>query len=355
MDSWKIILFPFAWMYGLAVRFRHFLFNIGVLRSESFPLPVISVGNISAGGTGKTPLIEYLIRLLVNDYMIAALSRGYGRKTKGFIIGNQFSLYTDVGDEPMQYIRKFKKQIVVAVSEKRREGIRRLMDNDSAVDVVLMDDAFQHRYVKPGLSILLTDFHRLYKEDYLLPVGTLRDTINAAKRADVIIVTKSHRVLSPITRKRIQNILKPEPHQSLYFSYLGYGDYVPMFDADKKIYPEDLSAIILFSGVANSYPLQEHLHGLCEELHVIDFFDHHAYKQKDIDLIIQKYEDAFTSKKIIVTTEKDAMRLVNSPYISLLEKLPVFYKPVKMLFHPPDDEEFDNQILTYVEQNKRNS
>lgn len=355
MDSWKIILFPFAWMYGWIIRFRHFLFNIGLLRSESFKLPVISVGNISAGGTGKTPLIEYLIRLLVDDYKIATLSRGYGRKTKGYLTGNQFSLYTDVGDEPMQYIRKFKKKIVVAVSEKRRLGIRNLMKSDSEIDVVLLDDAFQHRYVKPGLSILLTDFHKLYKEDYLLPVGTLRDTNHATKRADIIIVTKSHRVLSPITRKRITDILKPEAHQSLYFSYLGYGEFVPLFDSDKKIYPDDLSSIVLFSGVANSYPLQEHLHNLCNELHVIDFFDHHVYKQKDIDLIISKYDEAFTSKKIIVTTEKDAMRLVNSPYISLLQKLPVFYKPVRVMFHKPDDEDFDNQILTYVRQNKRNS
>jgi len=355
VDSWKIILFPFAWLYGWAVRFRHFLFNKGILRTESFALPVISVGNISTGGTGKTPLIEYLIRLLITDSKIATLSRGYGRKTKGFLIGNQFSMYKDIGDEPMQYIRKFGKKIIVAVAERRREGIQNLMENDSSLDVVLMDDAFQHRYVKPGVSILLTDFHKLYKEDYLLPVGSLRDTRHATKRADIIIVSKSHRVLSPITRKRITDILKPEQHQSLFFSYLEYGDFVPLFENGKNTIPDDLNSIILFSGVANSYPLQEHLHNLCIELHVIDFFDHHAYRKKDIDLIMKKYDDAFTRKKIIVTTEKDAMRLINSPYISTFQNLPVFYKPVKVKLHQPDEEEFDNLILKYVRQNKRNS
>lgn len=355
MDSWKIILFPFAWLYGWIIRFRHFLFNKGILRSEFFEIPVISVGNISFGGTGKTPLTEYLVRLLIDNYKIATLSRGYGRKSKGFLIGNQFSMYKDIGDEPMQYLKKFKKQIVVAVSEKRREGIINLMENDTDLDVVLLDDAFQHRYVKPGLSILLTDFHKLYKEDYLLPVGTLRDTINAVKRADIILVSKSHKVLSPITRKRITDILKPEQHQSLYFSYLEYGDLLPLFDSNTEPVPEKVNTIILFSGVANSYPLQEHLHDMCIELHVVDFFDHHVYRKKDIDLIINKYEEAFTRKKIIVTTEKDAMRLVNSPYLSAFQNLPVYYKPVRVKLHKPDDQKFDNQVLTYVEKNPRNS
>jgi tetraacyldisaccharide 4'-kinase len=355
MDSWKIILFPFAWIYGWAVRFRHFLFNKGILKTESFPMPVISVGNISVGGTGKTPLIEYLTRLLHKDFKIATLSRGYGRKTKGFLIGNQFSYYKDIGDEPMQYLRKFTGKIEVAVAEKRTEGIRNLMENDPLLEVILLDDAFQHRYVKPGISILLTDFHKLYREDYLLPVGSLRDTINATKRADIIIVTKSYKVLSPITRKRITDILKPEDHQSLYFTYLKYGGYKALFDTYDTVVPEKLSSIILFSGVANSYPLQEHLHHLCNELHVIDFYDHHVYRKKDIDLIIKKYDEVFTRKKIIVTTEKDAMRLKNSPYISAFQNLPVYYKPVRVKFHKPDGEEFNKQIIDYVRKNKRNN
>jgi tetraacyldisaccharide 4'-kinase len=220
---------------------------------------------------------------------------------------------------------------------------------------VLLDDAFQHRYVKPGLSILLTDFHKLYREDYLLPVGTLRDTIHAASRADIIIVTKSHKVLSPITRTRITDILKPEPHQSLYFSYLEYGEFEPLFDEYKQTIPKKIRTIILFSGIANSYPLQEHLQQLGDELHAIDFPDHHVYRRKDIEKVIKKYEDAFTKKKIIVTTEKDAMRLMNSPYISTLQNLPVYYKPVRVKLHKPDDERFDNQILTYVKENKRNN
>jgi len=355
MNSWKIILFPFAWIYGWAVRFRHFLFNKGILKTVDFPMPVISVGNISVGGTGKTPLIEYLTRLLVDDFHVATLSRGYGRKSKGFLIGNQFSDYKDIGDEPMQYLRKFGNQVVVAVAERRTVGIKNLMENDNMLDVVLLDDAFQHRYVKPGISILLTDFHNLYKEDYLLPVGTLRDTTNATRRADIIIVSKSHSVLSPITRKRITDIIKPELHQSLFFTYLKYDDYKPLFENYDKPVPENLSSIVLFSGVANSYPFQEHLYRRCNDLHVLDFYDHHVYRKKDIDLIIKKYNEIFTRNKIIVTTEKDAMRLKNSPYISAFENLPVFYKPIRVRFHKPDGEEFDKIILNYVRKNKRNS
>lgn len=355
MDSWKIIFFPIAIMYGWIIRIRHFLFNKGVLPSKSFPLAVIGVGNLSIGGTGKTPLIEYLVRLLIKKYRLATLSRGYGRKTKGFLVGNQFSQHEEVGDEPMQYVRKFGNKITVAVDESRRTGIQYLMENDEDLEVILLDDAFQHRYVKPGLSILLTDFHRLYREDYLFPVGTLRDTKNAAKRADIILVTKSHKVLSPITRNRITEILKPEPHQSLYFSYLEYDEFIPLFASFKKPLPDKLSTIVLFSGVANSYPLQENLSTYCTELHVIDFPDHHNYNRKDIDKIIKVFEDTFTRNKILVTTEKDAMRLANSPYISGLQNLPVFYKPVRIKLHEPDEEQFDNQILNYVKQNKRNS
>lgn len=355
MDSWKIILFPLAWVYGWAIRFRHLLFNKGILRSKSFPIPVISVGNLSIGGTGKTPFIEYLIRLLISDNKIATLSRGYGRKTKGFLVGNQFSQHQEVGDEPMQYVRKFESKVLVAVDESRRQGIRHLMENDEALDLVLLDDAFQHRYVKPGLSILLTDFHKLYREDYLMPVGTLRDTIHAARRANIIIVTKSHKVLSPITRSRITDILKPEQDQSLYFSYLIYGKFKPLFEAYEKTILKEIRTIVLFSGIANSYPLQEHLQQLCDELHVIDFPDHHVYRRKDIDAIIKKYEESFTQKKIIVTTEKDAMRLMNSPHISVLQNLPAYYLPVQVKLHNPDAEEFDNQIITYVKQNKRDS
>lgn len=354
MDFWKLFLIPFAVLYGLGVRFRHWMFNVNILKSKSYPMPIIGVGNLSLGGTGKTPMVEYLIRLLSDDMKLAVLSRGYGRKTKGFIDADEHSGHFEIGDEPAQYNHKFN-NIRVAVSENRQIGIEKLMQDDSDLEVILLDDCYQHRYVKPGLNILLTDFHNLYKEDYMLPAGTLRDTVSEAKRADIIIVTKTYKVLSPITRRRIKNILKPKSHQSLYFSFLEYADLLPLPGFDKITISKNLNTIILFCGIANSYPLQEYLRDLCNDLVVIDFPDHHNYSKKNLRIVANAYNDSFTRNKIIVTTEKDAMRLVKSEYLSELQNLPVYYIPIKVKLHGLDTNNFSNQINRYVRENKRNS
>ena len=355
MGFWKLLLLPFASIYGLIIRIRHWLFNVNILKSESFDLPVIGVGNLSMGGTGKTPMVEYLIKLLSEENKIAVLSRGYGRSTNGFLIANQYSGHKDIGDEPMQYHNKFKNDIKVAVSEDRRIGIRNLMQDDENLDVILLDDCFQHRYVMPGISILLTDFHNLYMEDYLFPTGTLRDVVSEAKRADIIIVTKTYKVLSPITRRRIKGILKPEPHQSLYFSYLEYGELTPVPGFEPAKLKKKINTIVLFCGIANSYPFQEYLRDLCIDLLVIDFPDHHTYRRKDLQIVAQTYNDAFTQNKIIITTEKDTMRLVKSEYIRELDSLPLYYIPIEVKLHGLDKSNFSNQIGRYVRENKRNS
>ncbi len=354
MHSFRILLLPFAWIYGLIVRLRHWMFNKGILESVSFRIPLIGVGNLSLGGTGKTPVVEYLIRLLYENHKVATLSRGYGRKSSGFLIGNQFSRHEDIGDEPMQYVRKFGNKITVAVDENRRRGVRHLMDNAKSLEVIVLDDVFQHRYVKPGLSLLLTDYHKLYMDDFLFPAGTLRDTIKVAGLADIIIVTKCPRVLSPITRKNIEEKLDPLPHQKLYFSYLTYGEFTNIPGLEKKPMPEQVNTILLFTGIANSYPLQEHLMDQCGEIVIMDFADHHVFNRKDISRIKQKYDDIFTPKKIIVTTEKDAMRLMHSPFLTEFNEYPIYYLPVEVVFHQEDDEEFNSQILNYVRKNKRN-
>jgi tetraacyldisaccharide 4'-kinase len=354
MGFWKLLLIPFASLYGLGIRIRHWLFNVGILKSVSYDLPVIGVGNLSLGGTGKTPMVEYLIRLLSNDNKVAVLSRGYGRNTNGFLIANQYSGHKDIGDEPMQYHNKFK-NIKVAVCEDRRVGIENLMQDDKSLDIILLDDCYQHRYVKPGISILLTDFHNLYMEDYLLPAGNLRDVVHEAKRADIIIVTKTYKVLSPITHRRIKGILKPEDHQSLYFSYLDYGGLVPVPGFEGVKLPKKISTIVLFCGIANSYPFQEYLRDLCVDLLVIDFPDHHTYRKKDLQLVTRTYNDAFTRSKIIITTEKDAMRLVKSEYIRELDALPLYYVPIEVKLHGLDKSNFSNQINKYVRENKRSS
>ena len=340
-------------MYGFAVRIRHWMFNVNILKSKSFPMPIIGVGNLSLGGTGKTPMVEYLIRLLSDNYKLAVLSRGYSRDTKGYLTANHYSKHTDIGDEPMQYHNKFKHNLTVAVSENRRKGIKNLMHDDYNLDIILLDDSFQHRYVKPGISILLTDFHSLYMEDYLIPAGTLRDVVSQAKRADIIIVTKTYKVLSPITRRRIQSILKPKAHQQLFFSYLEYGK-LTIFPGFKHITTsKNINTIVLFCGIANSYPLQEYLRDMCMELLVIDFPDHHTYSKKDLQLVTKTFKDEFTQNKIIITTEKDAMRLIKSEYICELNKLPVFYIPIEVKLHGDDKENFSNQIKKYVKENKR--
>ena len=353
MDFWRVLLIPFACVYGFVVRIRHWMFNVHILKSKTFSIPVIGVGNLSLGGTGKTPMVEYLIRLLSVNNKTAVLSRGYGRNTKGYLVANQFSGHKDIGDEPLQYHTKFKRNVTVAVSENRSNGINNLMQDDFNLDVILLDDSFQHRYVKPGLSILLTDFHSLYMEDYLIPAGTLRDVVSQAKRADIIIVTKTYKVLSPITRRRIESILKPNDNQSLYFSYVKYGKLTTFPEFAKIKVPKNINTIVLFCGIANSFPFQEYLKDVCIELLVIDFPDHHTYRKKDLQLVAKTYNDEFTQNKIIITTEKDAMRLIKSEYIRELNELPLFYIPIEVKLHGDDKNSFSDQIENYVKENKR--
>ncbi len=352
MRTYRIIFLPIAIIYGFFVKLRHLLFDIGILKSVSYKIPIIGVGNLVMGGSGKTPQVEYLVRLLSDEFRVAILSRGYGRKSKGYLKANQYSKYSDIGDEPMQYYRKFHRNVVVAVDGKRRRGVSNLMADKDLHDVVLMDDSFQHRYVKPGISILLTDIQKIYKQDYLFPVGKLRDTISSAKRADMVIVTKTNTVLSPITRRNITNLLELEPHQKLFFSHIKYGNLTPLIGENKIKFPREINTILLFTGIANPYPLQEYLRLKCTDFMAIDFPDHHQFSKSDLITIRNKFEGFFTKNKIIVTTEKDAMRLINSPYISELNNLPVFYLPMEVKLHKDDREEFNNQIINYVRKNK---
>ena len=354
MNLLRLILFPFSLLYGFITWSRNKCFDKNILPSKSFEIPVISVGNLTMGGTGKSPHIEYLIRLLSEDYKVATLSRGYKRKTKGFILADDQTTAKEIGDEPFQFKSKFE-NIQVAVDEKRVRGISKIQEQIPEVDAILLDDAFQHRYVKPGLSILLTDFHNLYSQDYIVPSGSLREFPSGARRADIIVVTKCAKVLSPLTRIRINEELKPLPHQELYFSYIEHGAYTPIpgikFIPDKK---KKYSTILLFAGIANSYPLEFYLKNLCIDLEILKFPDHHEYNKKDVTLILETFDSIFSQNKIIVTTEKDAMRLMYPEYIKMLKHYPVCYIPIEIKFHKEDKIKFDNQILQYVKENTRN-
>lgn len=349
----QIFLYPFSLVYGLIMQVRNLMFDLKILPSEKFPLPVISVGNLSYGGTGKTPHVEYLLRLLLPQFKSATLSRGYGRKGNDFRLAEKGSTVIDIGDEPMQFFRKFE-HVRVAVDGKRRRGIKRLLNRFPLLDAILLDDAFQHRYVKPGLSILLTDYHRLYSEDFVLPSGTLREFRSNARRADIIVVTKTPRIFSPITRRRILEGLSPAKHQRVYFSYINYLPPLPCPGSSMTFLPQKITNIFLFTGIANDYPLKEHLERHCSEIIVRKFPDHHDYAIRDIEDIIKGFNNLPTQKKILVTTEKDLMRLNKPEFNTKLKDLPLFYIPIEIEFHGQDKAMFDQEILNYVTKNQGN-
>ena len=349
----QLALYPFSLCYGSVMYLRNVLFDLHILPSRSFPRPVISVGNLSYGGTGKTPLIEYLVRLLSPGRNVATLSRGYGRKGSGFILANKRSNVRYIGDEPLQFVKKFP-EIRVAVDAKRPRGIRLLLEKHPETNVILLDDAFQHRYVKPGLSILLTDYHRLYSDDLVLPAGTLREFRQGAARADMVIVTKTPRIFSPITRRRILEDLRCAPRQKVYFSYIRYDEPLTVFDQPGLAFPARTTNILLFTGIANDYPLREHLERMCSELVVMKFADHHRYDHHDMVNIVRKFNDLPTQKKILVTTEKDVTRLKTPELSGELKNLPLFCVPMAIDFHGSDKEQFDNDILQYVDKNQGN-
>lgn len=351
MEFLRLLVLPFSLLYGLVISIRNLLFELKILPSEQFPLKIISVGNLSAGGTGKTPHVEYLIRLLSPETTLCTLSRGYGRKTKGFIAASKKDDALSIGDEPMQYYKKFS-NISVFVDENRRRGIKNILSNNPSIRALLLDDAFQHRYVKPGLSILLTDYHKLYYNDYLIPSGTLREPIRGAARADIVIITKTPKVLSPFVRRKIVNDLKLKPHQKVYFSYIKYGQIHALWKADFKFLPEKkYSHILLFAGIANPYPLQDQLRKHCNELTTMLFPDHHQYTLSDLEVIKRNFDDLYSRNKLLITTEKDAMRLITDELMGKAIQMPVHYLPIEVDFHGGDKSQFDEQIRTYVNKN----
>lgn len=345
----QVVLYPVALIYGLVMQLRNLMFDLRILPSRTFDVRVISVGNLSFGGTGKTPMIEYLIRLTSPGKIVATLSRGYGRDTRGFRLADSSSDARSIGDEPLQFHTKFP-GARVAVDEKRTRALRRLLAEIPGLSVVLLDDAYQHRYVRPGLSILLTDYHKPYSEDFVLPSGSLREFRGGSRRADIIVVTKTPRIFSPITRRRMLEELRPAGNQRVYFSYIRYCDPLPVFDQE-LVFPAKVTNIFLFTGIANDYPLREHLERMCSELVVLKFSDHHRYSVRDAETIIRQFNDLPTQKKILVTTEKDVMRIKSPEIGSRFKNLPLFCVPMEIDFHGADKESFDQEILRYVDQN----
>ncbi|HNW88317.1 MAG TPA: tetraacyldisaccharide 4'-kinase [Bacteroidales bacterium] len=350
----KILLLPFSVLYGLITFLRNKFYDWGLFESETFDIPVICVGNINTGGTGKSPAVEYLIRLLQkqNKY-ISTLSRGYGRETKGFILAGNSATAASIGDEPFQFFRKFQ-NIRVAVCEDRVEGIHLLLEKQPVPEVILLDDAFQHRSVKPGLNILLTDYNHLYSRDWVLPAGRLREFRCGAKRADIIIVTKSPENISDAEKTKIIHSLKPQPTQCVLFSFIRYQGPQPFYENSfqEKLPSLKDHEIVLFSGIADPEPLIAHLKPVCKKLHTLRFSDHHSYSRKDIITISEKFRNIVSENKIILTTEKDFSRLIHQNICNELSDFPVYYLPVEMDFSETDKKTFELKILNYVEKNQ---
>ncbi len=347
MREIKTLFYPLAFLYGMIVHLRNKAFDWKWLPAARFKVKTIAIGNLSMGGTGKTPHIEYLTRLLMDHYKLAILSRGYKRKTQGFKLAKAGDTSETIGDEPLQYLTKFP-GILVAVAEKRKEGIEQILKTAPDTEIILLDDAFQHRWVKPGLSILLTDYHKPYYEDEVFPAGTLREFKTGANRADMIIVTKTPKVFSPITRRIMKDKLNPLPHQPVHFSFIKYGEFRAFSPMVSSCVRPSFNTILLFAGIANPYPLEEHLRPYCEELETIYFGDHHEYTQADLLRIQETFHNIVSRKKAIVTTEKDIMRLAKPELQSILNELPVFYKPLEIVFHEGSRAVFHKQILDYV-------
>lgn len=326
---------------------RHKLYDWGILKSKSYNIPNICVGNLNLGGTGKTPHIEYLVRLLSDKYNVAVLSRGYGRDTKGYLLANENHTHHDIGDEPLQYLKKFN-NIRIAVDENRCEGMNHLLQEENPPQIILLDDAYQHRKIKPGLNILLTDYYNLYKNDRLVPAGNLRDIKKAADRAKIVVVTKSPSVITSYYRRDVENILKLKPHQKIFYSYIEYQEFQPLSKTSYDIDVKEAKTVLLVSGIANTYSLTDYLKRKYNTISKIEYNDHHNFTEKDIDLIIKKYNDLIGKNKIIVTTEKDAMRLINSSLISKFDDIPVFTIPIKIKFHKENGISFNDEILNYV-------
>lgn len=350
-------LTPLSWLYGLGVGIRNFLFDIGVLESRAFSVPIISVGNITVGGAGKTPHVEYLIRLLKERFNVAVLSRGYKRKSRGFVLADESSTMSDIGDEPLQMHRKFP-DIAVAVDRKRCHGIDQLMElpETSNTDVVLLDDAYQHRYVKPGINILLVDYHRLIIYDKLLPAGRLREPMSGKTRADIVIVTKCPKDLKPMSFRVLSRAMSLFPYQQLYFTYLEYGNPKGIFSQKECSLKElsNLDQVLLITGIASPEQMIKDLSPRCKKLEHLRFKDHHNFTQKDVDEINSRYAQ-LTGSKIIITTEKDATRLLDVDGLSDEVKANIYALPIEIKVMLDKQERFDQSIIDYVTANSRNS
>ena len=343
----RYLLFPITILYGFLTAIRNKFYDWGIFKSTTFDIPIICIGNLVVGGAGKTPTTEYVVRLL-SDYKIAILSRGYGRQTKGFLIADGYSTTQQIGDEPMQYYQKFK-QVTIAVCEDRVYGINQLK---STHDVILLDDAYQHRAVKAGFNLLLFEFDKLLKWQFLLPTGNLREAFSNYNRAHAVLVTKSPSPVNIVDQINIRKKIDLTIEQRISFSSIRYGQLISLETGE--VGPEiNGQLIFLLTGIANPKPLTIHLKELGVTIVSHAYSDHHQFTENDIKLLITAFNANPAKEKIIITTEKDSKRLLGDNLKDLLLNLPLFYLPIEIEVASKDKFTFDKNILDYVASTKR--
>lgn len=344
LKSFRILLLPFSLLYGLGVAIRNWMFDRGFLRSSRFGLPLVCVGNLSVGGTGKSPMVEYLVGLLKDEFRVATLSRGYKRKTRGYALAKPSTTALEIGDEPMQFHLKFP-DVPVAVGEQRLEAIPQLLHDHPETQVIILDDAFQHRWVEAGLNILLTDYHNLFTRDFYLPTGDLRDLKSSYRRAQIIVVTKCPPVLTEKERQKIIREIGPLPDQEIFFTHIEYGDLYHL-QTRAVVGLEEHTEVLLVTGIANPRPLKKLLEEKTHSYHLQQYPDHHIFTIDDLRDIRQRFEKMQAADKLILTTEKDAVRL--EKFGDEMAGLPFFVIPVRHRFLFDGAPLFNNRVREFI-------
>jgi len=344
------LLFPFSLLYGLVVVIRNWLYDGGLLKSRQFSMPVISVGNLEVGGAGKSPMTEYLIRLFKDDLKIATLSRGYGRETTGFLTATTATTAAQIGDEPAQFKRKFP-NITVAVCENRVEGILELKQSNN---LIILDDAYQHRAVKPGFSVLLFDYNKMKEPHLLLPAGDLREPMSGRWRAEVLIVSKCPADISIEEQGKMASILDPLPYQNLFFTTIAYQPLQDIHGKKVKAVIDEDTTVFLLTGIASPLPLVDHIKRSTQSIIQHRYSDHHRFSLKNISKLADEFNACAAQKKLIVTTEKDAQRLLEHDLQQLVKTLPVLVLPIATEFLDVGGAQFDHLVTAYVREHSAN-
>lgn len=343
----RILLAPFSFLYGLVVMMRNASYDSGLVKSTTFNIPVISVGNLTIGGAGKTPHIEYIIQLLRPYLNVATLSRGYKRKSKGFLFIEPNSNVEQAGDEPLVMKQKYR-DVIVAVSESRVIGVSKIIQQFPATQTVLLDDAFQHRSINPGLNILLTTYDDPYSSDYLLPAGRLREFRSASKRADIVIVTKCPENLTENEAIEVKKSLNLDHSQRIFYSYYKYANPYYIFNPNYRLALDKTYSVILLSAIANVDYLRSYLEEIVADVEGVQFEDHHQFSPHDVSQIKRSFDRIPSDRKFILTTEKDAVRLGPHRQFILDNQLPVYILPLQVKFHFDEQGAFDQCVKNYL-------